>query len=173
MLNDAGRDAAAVPGRVLLPLLEAASLEDDQQLRRMWSTLLANAADSTRPGDMLPSFVSILSELSPVEALILENLYIQERDTTRRIDYKADQPSARFNPAALKVFSDEGNGFVELELPFKNYRVVADNLMRLGLVEQQFTGAAYGSKASSRVYSELTLTPLGHQVVQRCVTPPH
>src|ERR671929_238019 len=40
----AGYRLGPVPGRVLMPILEYASLEDDDTLQGKWSALLANAA---------------------------------------------------------------------------------------------------------------------------------
>jgi hypothetical protein len=65
-VQEAGVDAHAVPGRLLMPILEKSSLEDDPDLTERWSTLLANAAMA--PGAILPSFVTILGELSPLGA---------------------------------------------------------------------------------------------------------
>jgi len=161
-LAAAGRDPQPVPGRLLWPILERGSVEEDKDLHRMWVALLANAAVS--PGDIPPSFPHILGELSPVEAVVLENLYIQEGDRTQRIDYKSDHPTARFNPSHLKIRESDGSVRV-VELPFSNYRVMADNLMRLGLVEQQYSGGTVRSRTAYRVYGELHLTPLGHHFV--------
>jgi len=44
VLRDAGVTPASVPLRLLLPLLEGASLEDDEHLSAKWAALLANAA---------------------------------------------------------------------------------------------------------------------------------
>jgi hypothetical protein len=60
-----------VPGRVLWPLLEKSSLEEDQALRRLWARLLATAATSEE-GGVTPAFVHILSQLTPLEATILD-----------------------------------------------------------------------------------------------------
>src|SRR5438128_511253 len=69
----AGGNPHPVPGRVLMPLLEKASLEEDHELRRRWVALLANAA--IEPAAVLPAFVAILGELSPKEARLLEHIY--------------------------------------------------------------------------------------------------
>lgn len=173
MLDEAGRSASPVPGRVLFPLLQAASIKEHEQLRRMWVTLLANSADSARRADMLPAFVSILKELSPVEAAVLEGVYWEELDGEHRVTYLPDTASARFNPDTMKVFvGADSKSLREVALPFKNYRVMTDNLARLGLVEVEYSGTAYGTTFSTRVYSGLKLTALGHQFVRACVLKP-
>jgi hypothetical protein len=123
MIEDAGHTATPVPGRVLFPLLQAASIEEDDQLRKMWATLLANAADSERRADMLPSFVSILQALSPVEAVVLEAVYYDETKTNpqdHRIGYLPDDhPTARFNPDRVRIFAGQDRKSIrEVELPF-------------------------------------------------------
>ena len=80
MLKD-GDEIHAVPLRTLLPLLEGASLEDNDELSNKWAGLLASAASS---GDMSlthPGFPRILSEMSPQEALILDKLYKIDTET--------------------------------------------------------------------------------------------
>ena len=45
------------------------SVEDYESLQERWAALLANAADPKRDGQVLPSFVEILKELTPDETL--------------------------------------------------------------------------------------------------------
>jgi hypothetical protein len=74
-LHGAGVEPQAVPGPVLMPLLESGSLEEDAGMRRKWAALLANAAggDYSVP----PGFVSIMADLSPLEARVLDRAYEQ------------------------------------------------------------------------------------------------
>lgn len=62
-LDDGGIDATPVPMRTLVPLLEGATLEDDEGMSDRWASLLANAASGKR--DVPPSFPSVLRELEP------------------------------------------------------------------------------------------------------------
>lgn len=77
MLEEAGIDPQAIALKVLVPLLEGASLESDAEpaMQRRWASLLANAAAGEGGAQVLPSFPRILSELSPEEATILDTLY--------------------------------------------------------------------------------------------------
>jgi hypothetical protein len=78
-LRDAGAEAHPVPGRILWPVLEKASVEEDHDLFATWSRLLANAARHSG-GRILPSYVHILGELSPKEVLILRAVSDSEMD---------------------------------------------------------------------------------------------
>ena len=55
-----------------LPLIEAASLEDDDKLQDLWANLLVNG---TTNFSLERSYISVLEQLSPVEAQILIKIY--------------------------------------------------------------------------------------------------
>jgi hypothetical protein len=68
-LRETGKPVQEVPPRTLLPILEGASLEDDPLLATKWASLLANAALGYV---VRPIYASILSQLSPADAKVLE-----------------------------------------------------------------------------------------------------
>jgi hypothetical protein len=73
MLDAAGLEPHQVPFRTLVPLVESASLEDDDELTERWAALLANAAGGQE--HVPPSFPNVLRELEPVQARLLDTLY--------------------------------------------------------------------------------------------------
>src|SRR5450755_562115 len=75
MIKEAGLHAQPVPPRLFLPMLEAASIEDDEDLHTKWSSLLANAASSDK---VHPSYIEILKQLTPDDARLLDKFYEQK-----------------------------------------------------------------------------------------------
>jgi hypothetical protein len=73
MLESAGITPQAVPPRLFLPIVESASIEDDEDLHTRWAALLANAA--TSHNSVHPSYIETLKQLAPVEARLLDALY--------------------------------------------------------------------------------------------------
>jgi hypothetical protein len=73
MLKEAGISPHAVPPRLFLPILENASIQDDEDLHTRWAALLANAAAS--PNFVHPSYIEILKQLAPEDAILLDKLY--------------------------------------------------------------------------------------------------
>src|SRR5436305_3097383 len=57
ILKEAGISPQAVPPRLFLPMLDAASIEDDEELHTRWAALLANAAAS--PDLVHPSYIEV------------------------------------------------------------------------------------------------------------------
>src|ERR1039457_4378878 len=74
-LAEAGVSPNEVPLSIIHPALEAASLEDNPDLQAMWASLIANAADPRFDNAVEPSFVSILRELIPRQAIFLDSFY--------------------------------------------------------------------------------------------------
>jgi hypothetical protein len=74
MAREAGFTPQAVPPKILFPLLEGASFEDNEDLHTMWSALLANAA-SPDAEKVRPGFIAILRHLSADEARMLNRFY--------------------------------------------------------------------------------------------------
>lgn len=96
----AGRDNAQVPPRLLVPLLNAGSLEDDAYLQDRWATLLATAA-SDEGTKMPPYYVSALSQLAPHDARVLDGLY----DATRSAQLEPPEKTAGGIPFGLTLRS--------------------------------------------------------------------
>jgi hypothetical protein len=164
MLEEAGVQPTAVPHRVLVPALQAASLEDDQELRRRWATLIANAADPSKLRDVTPSFVAILSELSPVEAKILETVYFMQR---------ASMDFVVRGRGLLRLTSESDGSVVELPVPYGDFKVLSDNLHRLGLVDFKFGGPTTARlSVHTKLYQGLPLSPLGRHFMAACTRPP-
>jgi hypothetical protein len=78
MLDASGLPPAPVPGRLLFPILEHASVEENEELRRRWSSLLANSATARLQDRLLPGYAEVLRQLMPVHVGILDWLYEQK-----------------------------------------------------------------------------------------------
>lgn len=83
------QDVLELPLRFSIPLLEKASLEDDEMLSNMWSNLLADAAKEIDDQHYLIS--KILADLTPNAALLLESLvedFFKDEDWYGKLDWE-------------------------------------------------------------------------------------
>jgi len=71
MAKEAGFTPQAVPPKILFPLLEGASFEDNEDLHTMWAALLANAASPENADKVRPGFIAIVKQLASDEAILL------------------------------------------------------------------------------------------------------
>jgi hypothetical protein len=159
MAKDAGLTPQPIPGRILFPILEGASVEDDPELKKLWAKLLANAADPSNKRRVTPAFAAILEQLSPEEALMLEMVYTMT-------------PGGGDEITGVYYMKRPDGSRREFRLPYGSFEALSDNLHRLGLVDFKF-GRLRDEQASrlppplqppptfSKLYEGLPLSPLG------------
>ena len=122
-LTVTGREPQPVEPKLLLPLVQAASIETDAALAAHWAALLANAADPAQKVQVQPGFAEVLRQLTPVDAKILTCLYLQTS-----IDFFAVAYSLNLLRTA---------GFEKLlSITRKELVISIDNLLRLRLCSQ-------------------------------------
>jgi hypothetical protein len=64
-----------VPLKIAIPLIQGATLEDDDELQDRWAALLVNAANAEFDGEVRRSYAVILEQLTRLDAQILEAIY--------------------------------------------------------------------------------------------------
>jgi hypothetical protein len=72
MIVESGLKPARIAGELVIPLLSAANLENDDSMQQRWAALLANAALPETGITIQPGFIQILSNLSPFEARFID-----------------------------------------------------------------------------------------------------
>ncbi len=74
IMEKSGLRANQLNLKILVPLIEKSSLEEDEKLQDKWANLIANIASSPENG-LEPKLINTLSSLSSIEAVILDFLY--------------------------------------------------------------------------------------------------
>lgn len=148
-----------IPLKTLASLLEYSSWEENTNMRKKWSALLANYANSKLSNDINLCYVEILNQLTSMEVKILDILYDAYYD--RDINPK--------NPPIFsrdKIFSSIG-----LNIEKEKQTILIDNLFRLNLLQSM----ASHSKVTLgnfpvvlRTYDAIEFTPLGIDFVKNC-----
>ena len=109
-----------IPLRTLLALLEGASLEDNDYLADKWAALISNASSGSLNNEKHPSFPKVLMELSPIDAILYDEIYSMD-DTIIWNNFK---------PAFAKKHS----------LRIEDVSFSYENLFRLSLIYNTNTG---------------------------------
>jgi hypothetical protein len=137
----------------MLPILENGSLEDDDKLQDLWAQLLANAADATRP-EVNRSFVSIVSEFSTLDALLLDTIYCQPAAMTNGGFWTTELP-ARVSAQQDKPPNGDDD-------PEPDVQASLENLVRLGCI------GASGTWGGKLRVNFANTTELGRRVHEAC-----
>ncbi len=169
MLSRAGIEPKSVPLRVLVPILDGASLEDNEGLTDKWAALLANASRFDEISHFSHVFADILKQLTPVDALILERL--------------ASQPVYCFELAGTRLYLYTGAKRSVVEtMPVNgiDFDLSIDNLCRLGVciasVERflhEESDMSLGMVDLQKLqHDAVIVTKLGHMFMRACSPPP-
>jgi len=167
--TDTGYSLGPVSRRVLMPILEYSSLEEDDSLRIKWAALLANAASPRGWDSVLPAYGEILRQLTPIHAGVLDSLYSAHGD------------SVSFEPAPI-ADEYEWRGYqttpaadiiARFELTKQAYSVLASDLHRLQVIDgDRWSGGELGGGPSGPTsYDSIHITPLGRAFVRACARP--
>jgi hypothetical protein len=163
-LDEKGIAPGVVPAKTLMMIMEKAGLEDSPSIQEKWAALLANAANPSHTKTILPSFVSILSELSSLEVGILDKTF----QTASAIE-----KNKRFE------FQFSKQAFIqEFKITSDDFDVISNNLMRLNIFAPL---ASYGGMRAGegnttapfvlRSDDLFHLTPLGYSFIENCRRP--
>jgi hypothetical protein len=156
MAKDAGFTPQAVPPKILFPLLEGASLEENESLHDMWAALLANASSAQLRERVRPAYISILKQMSPDEAVMLNWMH-------SHVEYKwpfDDKDRPKF------TFTELTKGYQQLgfRAPFMSLQGCLDCLEAAQLTRVQ------GKRTTVRT-ALYELTYRGHSLIQVCQPP--
>lgn len=150
------RPTRAIPLKLAVPLLEAASLEDDDYLQDMWARLLVNAANGDSRVSLQRAYISILEQITPFEALILQKIYALPYDDTRHNGVAVGNL-----PESVAV-GPEGSKADELPEPREDVTLALANLARVGCIVIQ------KSMGGGELFKEINPTLLGKTFVEAC-----
>jgi len=160
LIDDSGLKVEKVPLKILSPLLESASLEEDEFLRDKWAKMLANA--TTSKISIKPVYVEILKELSPLEVKILDVIF---NEISKIADYK-QRKMVQFGKQKVQ----QAFGLSEEEID-----LIIENLYRLNLLQApQGHGMTLGTELGSsygfvlRTTDIFEFTTLGFNFVLAC-----
>ena len=165
ILREACLPANAVPTRLLLPIMEASSVENTETLQQMWAGLLATASQQT--DSVSPSFIETLKQLTPDEARHLE-VICQE---TLKF-HKKERPHDGME-LVLWAFGPRSNvGPNEFEAPPGVY---PDTYERLGIIRRNYIVHSnfdgFTAKVSSEVDGWYELTEYAIRFLDACRGP--
>ena len=152
-IAESGLETHPIELKRLIPMLEGASLEEDDDLVSRWAGLIASAATRS---DVLPAFAEILRQLTSEEGRMVDFMF----------DNAADVPGLAGNKSDLQDAS---------ALPQEQFLVRVQNLHRLELIVQLTSGGlepVRGFRGWGHS-GDVGLTALGEAFVKACRGPEH
>jgi hypothetical protein len=185
MLLEANIEPGQVPFKLLLPMIENASIEEDDDLQDRWAAMLANSAAGTNRGSGIePAFPPILKELGIEDVKFLDELY--QETMRKRLKRRGESDEfmtvgyPRFNIYDLKNIymqaSSRGQIKTSRQLPLdvsneQQFRLSFDIVMRNRLLDELFGLVENRDEQRQEVGSIYRLSVLGARFIRACRTP--
>lgn len=128
-----------IPVKILVPLLEKASLEEDEKLQNKWSNMLINMIDS-QSNFQNQIFPHILSQLSFEEYEALKDIFKKEKFFLVKLDKLVEMRlqdvdkyflDSKTREAQAEIDKIDQEGFL---LSLEEFEIA--NIQRLGLIKQ-------------------------------------
>lgn len=174
-----------IPPKLALPIIENATLEEDDYLQDLWANLLIEAGNPRSKDSVRAAFIEIIKQLEPIDAKILNESYnlsiskFEKFKTRMKVEFKS---STLLHPFDMSISESE---ILELtRITHNKYIISLDNLMRLRclrstiinedieIVDPVHSGAnTEYSVTKDCQYDEFRLTPLGCNFVRVCLIP--
>lgn len=137
-----------------IPLLEQASLEENDALQDLWARLLVNAVAVNGPVEMRRAYISILEQLTSLDALILLKIYSSLEGPSDKIGVVTGGLPRNVSFAR---FGESGENWPQ---PTSEVKLSLANLARVGCVD---LGDTFGGQ---KYYSVISQTILGQAFVE-------
>jgi Abortive infection alpha len=120
-----------IPLNIAVPLLENATLEEDDDLQEVWARLLVNGGDANSRTELRRAFVSVLAEMTApdVQNLAQIELAVQSDADSTLLGVCTTRLPERAFP-----FRDFGDNLPHGEHPSPEVEISLSNLERLGCI---------------------------------------
>ena len=119
------------PTMIAGPTLEALRYTyDETELREMYENLLASAMDNRNTSKVHPSFVDLIKQMSPLDAIVLDNISDNYQLACVKVEFTINQSTQVYSNAMPNFFVPE---LASLADPF-DVSTSIENLSRLGVI---------------------------------------
>lgn len=154
-IESSGLNKQQIPLKVLAPIIQNSSLEEDSNMQDKWANMLANAATGNH--QVSPNYAAILNELSPIEVGILDKIY---QEVNKEADYQK-RKALQFDASKLRTM---------LIISEEKMDLIIENLFRLNLLQSPAgQGVMLGDfPFALRTTKVFEFTTLGYDFVKAC-----
>ena len=151
-----------VPPKLAIPIIENATLEDDDSLQDIWANLLATAMSPKRPAKIKSSFIEIVKQLDPEDAKILKKVY--ELFLSKKENKRGTIGFKHIAPTDIPISRQE---VIESISPFSmSLERTLDNLYRLRCLTPF---SLINDINEYQIYDEFSMTYYGVAFVEACI----
>jgi len=170
-----------VAPKLALPIIENASLEEDDELQDIWANLLASAVDPNFKGLLRSAYIDIIKQLEVSDVHVLDFIYSKYKESNvkyregLKLNPKWDN-DAYIDPNKVPVLMR--HILAATKVNSQSYKESIDNLIRVRCIashieDEQIETEVDGNVISktvrfTHIYNLVSMTPLGISFAEAC-----
>lgn len=160
-----GKEIPVSP-KLAIPIIENASLEENDLLQDLWAKLISSAQDKETSKSVRSAFIDIIKQLEVIDVLLLSAMFDGYVNAVGTENVQTQSPG--------RVVFSKQNIMTGLNIDEPTYEDSVDNLMRVRCVRSEvkvMTGMSISGESATidKGYDSLCLTSLGVKFVISCV----
>ena len=122
-----------VPLQIAIPVMQGGSLEENDDLQDRWAALLVNAADASFTHEIRRAYVSILEDLTPLDAQVLDKIYPVDKEVNPSLGIQRYKFLGDHSELEHWIHGGHEHPW-PIQLMHEEVKISLGNLARLGLV---------------------------------------
>lgn len=155
-----------VPPKLAIPIIENASLEENDLLQDLWAKLISSAQSKESSSSVRSAFIDIIKQLEVIDVLLLSAMFDGYVNAVGKESIHSQSPS--------RIAFSKQNIMSALKINDQTYEDAVDNLMRVRCIRSEVKvmgGISMGGESATidKGYDSLCLTSLGVRFVIACV----
>lgn len=153
-----------IPLSIAMPLLENATLEEDDDLQDVWARLFVNSGDASSGIEPRRAFGSVLAEMSLLD---VRNL-AQIASAAKLHDKCARSGVWTYELPERAIPHEKPHTYSEPD-PSPDVQISLSNLIRLGCITtEENPGSRTGRSPGYQTHNLVYLTPFGRALIEAC-----
>ncbi len=180
-------DLISVPPKIALPIIENASLEEDDYLQDMWARLFIEGGNTENKKNIRVAYIDVIKQLERIDAEILKSAYLASFEAFERYKEVLIKHNIKSDTSVkqtdLRLSSDAI--CKSLRINYKEYEASFDNLFRLRCLRTYIdednidipdNEPSYGGRSTTSYtfshdeqYSAVCITQFGYEFVELCM----
>lgn len=158
------QETKPIPLKLAIPMIEAASIEENDELQDLWNKLIANSMDPNFRNEIRYSYIEIIKSLTPLDVKILYKIYQELVDQKINLNKITNYTITREQIAKM-VQCDMNECIMSI---YNLFRVQC-----LSPAVFKFTGIKSGKTGESpstfKGIDQVTMTPFGKSFIEACI----
>ena len=155
-------DTKQIPLKFAIPMIEAASIEEEDPLQNLWNKLIANSLDPNFKVEIRYSYIEIIKSLNPLDVKILNSMYKNLIKQNCNLNQISNYSLKKEQIAGMVICNID-------ECIMSIYNLFRVQCLAPAVLKLESISAGGESPSVYKGIDEITMTPFGKSFIEACI----